>query len=289
MPQTRPVLALVALAMLTGSTHAQEARMVPVTVDGEHVRLEMRIYEPAAGARAPTLVFNHGSTGSGTNPEAFTRPLDFPEVARFFVARGWAVVIPARRGRGGSEGRYDEGFAPTRSWGYACDPVLSVAGADRALRDLQAAMHSILAMPFVDRSRVVIGGQSRGGILSVAYAGQHAEQVKGVINFVGGWNGSRCQHAATINQSLFVRGARYPDETLWLYGDEDPFYPLSHSRANFAAFQAAGGRGTFDELPSEFGGHYIWRRPDRWAPLVEGYLKHRGLPSAVDPDPSVSR
>ena len=256
--------------------------MVPVTVDGERVRLEMRIYEPTAGTPAPTLVFNHVSTGSGTNPEAFTRPLDFPEVARFFVARGWAVVIPARRGRGGSEGQYDEGFAPTRSWGYACDPVLSVAGADRALRDVQAAMDSILAMPFVDRRRVVIGGQSRGGILSVAYAGQHAEQVKGVINFVGGWNGARCQHAATINQSLFVRGARYLDETLWLYGDEDPFYPLSHSRANFAAFQAAGGRGTFHELPPEFGGHYIWRRPDRWAPIVEGYLKRLGLPSAVD-------
>jgi dienelactone hydrolase len=196
MPQTTQVLARVTLAVLTGSAHAQEARMVPVTVDGERIHLEMRVYEPAAGAPSPTLVFNHGSTGSGTNPEAFTRPLDFPEVARFFVARGWAVVIPARRGRGGAEGRYDEDVA------------------DRALRDIQAAMDSILAMPFVDRSRVVIGGQSRGGILSVAYAGQHAEQVKGVINFVGGWNGSRCRHAATINQSLFVRGARYPDETL---------------------------------------------------------------------------
>jgi predicted acyl esterase len=116
MPQTTQVLALVTLAVLTGSAHAQEARMVPVTVDGERVRLEMRVYEPAAGAPSPTLVFNHGSTGSGTNPESFTRPLDFPEVARFFVARGWAVVIPGRRGRGGSEGRYDEGFAPTRSW-----------------------------------------------------------------------------------------------------------------------------------------------------------------------------
>ena len=36
-------------------------------------------------------------------------------------------------------------------------------------------------MPFVDRERVVIGGQSGGGILSVA-----------VINCVGGWMGQRC-------------------------------------------------------------------------------------------------
>jgi dienelactone hydrolase len=280
MPQTLAAAILV-LTVLAGAARAQEPRMVPVTVDGERVRFEMRVYLPTTAGPAPTLVFNHGSTGRGTHPEVFTRPLDFPEVARFFVARGWAVVIPARRGRGGSEGLYDEGFAENRAGGYACDPVLSVAGADRALRDVGAAMGAILAMPFVDRSRVVIGGQSRGGILSVAYAGQHPGEVKGVINFVGGWNGTRCQHAATINQSLFVRGARYPGETIWLYGDDDLFYPLSHSRASFAAFQVAGGRGTFHELAAEFGGHYIWKRPDRWAPLVEDYLSRLGLPSAA--------
>jgi len=275
-----PVLAAVILIILVATTaRAQETRMVPVTVDGERVPLQMRVYPPTTDTPAPTLVFNHGSTGTGTNPEAFARPLDFPEVARFFVARGWAVVIPARRGRGGSEGHYDEGFWPNRSWGYACDPALSIAGADRALRDIEAAVHAIVELPFVDRTRVVIGGQSRGGVLSVAYAGQHPERVKGVINFVGGWNGTRCQHAATINQSLFVRGARYPDDTMWIYGDGDLFYSLAHSRANFAAFQSAGGQGAFHELPTEAGGHYLWRRPDRWAPLVESYLKRRGLPS----------
>jgi hypothetical protein len=40
-------------------------------------------------------------------------------------------------------------------------------------------MAAIRATPFVDRDRVVIGGQSRGGLVSVAYVGQHPEQVKG--------------------------------------------------------------------------------------------------------------
>ena len=104
MPQTLHRLAAMVLVVgaLTSAAQAQEARLVPVTIDGEAVRLEMRVYEPANGAPAPTLVFNHGSTGRGTDPASFIRPLDFPEVARFFVARGWAVVVPARRGRGGS-------------------------------------------------------------------------------------------------------------------------------------------------------------------------------------------
>jgi dienelactone hydrolase len=175
--------------------------MVPVVVDGQTVRLEMRIYKPARAGPVPTLVFNHGSTGR--DPRLFTRPLDVPALAQFFVQRGWAVVMPARRGRAGSEGLYDEGFALDRALGYTCDPAQSLPGADRALRDIAAAMDAILAMPFVDRDRVIIGGQSRGGILSVAYAGQQPEQIKGVINFVGGWLGTGCPPPARLTRRSF--------------------------------------------------------------------------------------
>jgi dienelactone hydrolase len=140
-------------------------------------------------------------------------------------------------------------------------------------------MGVILGMPLVDRERVVIGGQSRGGILSGAYAGEHHTKIKGVINFVGGWMGTRCVNASSINQALLTRGARYPGEVLWLYGDGDPFYSLSHSRENFAAFKAAGGNGIFLEFspPSGATGHQIVRYPDLWRPIVDDYLRRQRL------------
>ena len=281
------VLVALAVSLTASAAAAQQIEMVPVTVDGQTVRLATRIYKPAGDGPAPTLVFNHGSTGNGTSAEIAVRPIDFRELAEFFVERGWAVVMPARRGRGGSEGVYHEGFERESLSGYACDPAFSLPGADRALGDIEAAMDVIRAMPFVDRTRVVIGGQSRGGILSVAYAGRRGEQVKGVINFVGGWNGTRCAHASENNQALFLRGARYPGETLWLYGDEDPFYSLAHSRANFAAFQAGGGLGTFVEFPkpSSAIGHRIVGFPDMWRAAVEAYLARRGLPATVPSAP----
>ncbi len=270
-------LAAAASLLYASAALAQQASMVPVTVDGQIVRLQMRIYVPPAGGPAPTLVFNHGSTGSGLDPQRFTRPIDFPALAQFFVQRGWAVVMPARRGRGGSEGEYDEGFETIRALGYACDPARAIPGADRALRDIEAAMAAILTMPFVDRNRVVIGGQSRGGILSVAYAGLHPEQIKGVINFVGGWSGSRC--STDVNQTLSARGARYPGDMIWLYGDGDPFYSLAHSRRSFSAFEAAGGTGTFHEFepPPGTDGHRIVTLPPLWTTAVEAYLKRQGL------------
>jgi pimeloyl-ACP methyl ester carboxylesterase len=245
----------------------------------------MRIYKPAVDGQVPTLVFNHGSTGDGRDSSRFTRPIDYPALAQFFVQRGWAVVMPARRGRGRSEGPYDEGFALDRSLGYTCDPAQSIPGADRALRDIEAAMEAILAMPFVDRDRVIIGGQSRGGILSVAYAGQHPQQIKGVINFVGGWVYTGCPTASTINQALFQRGAHYPGDMLWLYGEGDPFYPLYHSQENFTAFQAAGGKGafhTFAQPESRVSGHRLVDYPHVWTSLVEAYLHASGYRPTSD-------
>jgi hypothetical protein len=111
------------------------------------------------------------------------------------------------------------------------------------------------------------------------YARQHPEQVKGVINFVGGWLGYGCKTVSAVNQEIFKRGAHYPSETIWLYGDWDQFYPLFHSRENFAAFQAAGGKGVFHEFtpPPGLSGHAIAARPALWASVIDTYLKRQGL------------
>jgi dienelactone hydrolase len=251
----------------------------------------MRIYKPAGQGRFPTLVFNHGSTGYGIDSTRFKKPVDAPAVAAFFVQRGWAVVMPARRGRAGSDGQYDEGFSVIKALGYACVSSLSLAGADRALRDIDAAMTAIVQMPFVDTERVAIGGVSRGGVLSVAYAGTHPTQVKGVINFVGGWLGKPCPTMGSVNQALFNRGATYPGQSIWLYADSDSYYSLSHSRENFAAFTAAGGKGLFHAFaaPAE-NGHWLPTFPAVWATDVEAYLEHIGLPSRVQgAKPSVAQ
>ena len=43
--------------------------------------------------------------------------------------------------------------------------------------------------PWADASRLLMAGTSRGGFLSVVYAGERPQRVKGVVNFVGGWTG----------------------------------------------------------------------------------------------------
>jgi dienelactone hydrolase len=239
--------------------------------DGRPVRLEAVIFKPNGAGPFPLAVINHGSTGGGRDPAVAKQTWFAADLADFLNERGWMVVFPQRRGRGKSDGLYDEGFSEDRKLGYACDAENSLRGADRALSDVDAAIAALLRRPDVAPTPVLIGGQSRGGVLAVAYAGLNPAQISGVINFVGGWLAENCSTASVVNQTLFERGAHYGRPTIWLYGQGDPFYSIAHSRSNFAAFEKAGGQGSFFEFgPNP--GHFVFGDPDLWSGPIGKYL-----------------
>lgn len=268
-----------AAALFTPLTYAHERELrripTPFVEDDRPVSPVLATYKPSGSGPFPILVFNHGSTGTGGDPAAFPMLFDKEDFARFFTERGWMVAFPQRRGRGGSEGAYDEGFTKTRS-AYSCDAEHALPGVDRALADIDIAVQYLATLSHVDAKRLVIGGQSRGGVLAIAYAGSHPQKVAGAINYVGGWISDRCAQAELINASTFKRGAGFRGSTLWLYAENDAFYGLAHSRRNYAAFAAAGGIGDFVvfDLGPGTNGHRLIDRAQVWRQAVETYLKH---------------
>jgi pimeloyl-ACP methyl ester carboxylesterase len=255
-------------------TRTIERVPTPWVKDGKPETLEMVVFKPQGAGPFPTLVFNHGSTGDGNRPEWFTLTWTAPEVAGYFMAKGWQVVFPQRRGRGKSDGLYDEGFMADRSR-YACEASLSLPGLERALSDVDAVMAHLQTREDVDPQRMLIGGVSRGGILSVVYAGTRPGRFAGVLNFVGGWVGDRCSHADDINPGSFKRGGPFGKPMLWLYGESDPFYSLRHSRKGFEAFLSVGGQGsfaTFEPVPGQ-SGHGIHASPALWRAVMDRYLE----------------
>lgn len=276
----RRLLMLFLLGVGAVGTHAQTpettSQLISTSLmeDGKAIRLELLLRKPPGPGPFPTVVFNHGSTGRGDNPELFRRSWTSPAAAAYFVDRGWMIIFPQRRGRGASEGRYDEGFEADRSR-YSCEPSLSLSGVDRAIEDLDAVMAHVRTRSDVVQSKLLLAGQSRGGILSIAYAGERPEVFVGVVNFVGGWMSDRCANAVAINTATFKRGAKFLRPTLWLYGDADPFYSLSRSKGNFAAFTAAGGKGRFESywVPGQNAGHAIIAHPKLWTDHLTQYLE----------------
>ncbi len=128
---------------------------IPMTepvLGGKRVTLEATLYRPAGDGQHPVLLFNHGSTGGGT--VAATTTMRPSRQAPFFVERGFAVLAPMRRARGGSEGVHAELEG-------ACEPGVLGPGLARAIEDVDAAVAYLRAQPWADPNRLLIGGQSR--------------------------------------------------------------------------------------------------------------------------------
>lgn len=246
----------------------------PFVENGRPVTLEVIIYRPLGPGPFPTAMFHHGSTGNGDDPSLFTVTYTSENIARFFAERGWLVAFAQRRGRGASDGLYDEGFTPDRSR-YTCDHAITLAGFERALSDIDAAVTYVSGRPDVDPARLLSAGVSRGGVLAVTHAAERPGVFRGAINFVGGWLGEGCP-GPSVNPLLFQRAGRFRSGTIWLYGENDPFYSMSHSRNNFSVFTAAGGQGTFHAYARASGlsGHNIINDPHLWTAQLQAFMEH---------------
>jgi len=250
-----------------------ERATTPFVEDGQPVTLEVVLFKPLGDGRFPTLVFHHGSTGNGSDRALFGQTFTSKAVTRYFVERGWTVAFPQRRGRGQSDGLYDEGFKPDRS-AYSCEQSLALAGADHALDDLDAITDWIRSRADVDTTRMLVGGTSRGGILAVAHLARRPDAYLGAVNFVGGWLAEGCGDYRVVNRTLFVAGATVAVPSLWLYGVNDSFYGLPYSRSNFDAYTAAGGLGAFHTFTRGAGlnGHFLVNDRELWAAAMDGFM-----------------
>lgn len=179
---------------------------IPSGEDG--VRLEVVAAKPQHDGPYPTIIFNHGSTGRGQNKALYSRTICPAVVGNYFVERGWMILFPQRRGRGKSGGPYGEGLAPDGS-GYSCNVDIALAGFERAVEDVDSVVRYLREQPNVDQDQLAIGGVSRGGILSIAYAGMRPNTFRGAINFNGGWLGRGCPSHDVVNP-LIAAARRHP-------------------------------------------------------------------------------
>jgi pimeloyl-ACP methyl ester carboxylesterase len=245
----------------------------PVVSGVEQAYIEVTVFKPEGAGPFPVLVLSHGSPRSAEARRAGGRQRMAAQSERF-VAMGFAVLVPTRRGYGGSGGEWAEAY------GRCNAPDYYTAGMETA-RDLRAAVDAVRGEPWADSGRVVLAGQSAGGFGSVAAASGAFAGLVGVVNFAGGRGslapGQVCGEAQLIEaMARYGSGARVPE--LWIYSRNDQFFGPELARRMHAAFTGAGGSAEFVEAPPVgLDGHgYFARAMDDWAPRVEGFLARIG-------------
>jgi pimeloyl-ACP methyl ester carboxylesterase len=243
-----------------------------VREDGERYTLASTYYRPAGKGPFPLAVLNHGAPIDYADAPA--QVTTFNSQSRWFVNRGWAVLVPNRRGYGGSSGTLVEGTGPCSHPDFA-----SAIGA--SADDILAATAAICKRPEIDSSRIVIGGVSAGGIGSLAAAARSPEGVVGVINFDGGrgsfGDGQNCDPDQLVALARKY-GATTDAPALWLWAKNDHRFSVALGRRMYDAYEShrTNGDDRFIVLPpSGDDGHQLFMRADAvplWSEHVASFL-----------------
>lgn len=239
------------------------------------VPLRATVFRPAeaiAPVRHPLVMINHGS--DAFTREAVAMPV-FYWLSRWFVERGYVVLLPQRRGHGATGGDLAEGRD-------TCANPDHLASGQAAADDIEAALRFMQGQSFVDASRLVVAGVSTGGWAALALAARNPAGLQLVVNFAGGRGGHAYGRANAIcgedrliaATAAFGREARVP--TFWAYAENDSFFGPELAAAMAAAWNAAGGSAEFNLLPA-YGeeGHAMvddrsgWRL---WGPALDKAL-----------------
>lgn len=234
-------------------------------------------YRPRGDGPFPWIVLSHGTA---TTPEAnrtIGRFRNLPLV-REWVKRGYAVLVPIRRGYGASGGdRFGD------SYGSCGRPDFVKAGEGAAL-DLLAAVHWAKSQSDLDPSRWMLVGQSAGGFASIYTASKRPEGLVAVLAFSSGRGGNpetrpgapcAAQQMAALYASIAPK-IRVP--VLWFYAENDQFIGPAAQKLWFDSFRNAGGRGELVVIAPfpERQGHGVFTSKEGvawWAPAVRDFYK----------------
>jgi dienelactone hydrolase len=248
-------------------------QVLTVTGNPRHpVRLVVTVFMPDGAGPFPVAVLNHGATG--TDLRAKHRRYRTTYLADYFLARGYAVVLPMLRGYGGSEGRIAD---------VGCDfEALALANAE----DIAAVVGALERMPRLDANRIVVAGQSFGGWNSLGLGALRVAHVRGIVNFAGGVASSACTAPHSVLPAAaedLGRRTRIP--SLWIYGDNDRILAEPTWRAMYARYVAAGGQAELVDVgPFMENSHLLLNYPEGfalWVPRVDAFLDTLGMPSTV--------
>ncbi len=233
------------------------------------IELETTLYKPDGDGPFPVALINHGKSAGNTRFQGRYRPAI---AARYFLHRGYAVVVPMRQGFSRSGGSYIGGGCNVESNGRV------------QAEDVKAVLDYVVSQPWADKGRMVVLGQSHGGWTSLAFGTQNYAGVKALVNFAGGLRQESC---VAWERGLASAAADYGKEThlpsLWFYGDNDSFFKTETYRAMFEQYTAAGGQarlvayGKFgNDSHSMFGSR---AGAPIWQPEVSKLLASVGMPS----------
>ena len=249
------------------------------------------VLRPDAQGPFGAVILNHGVSASARERARESSDL-LINAAAVFARRGYVVVMPLRRGFGATGGEMAE------DPGSCSNPDYRSAEANAA-DDVMAAYDYARSLPYVDGNRMILAGQSAGGMVALYTAGtRQPPGLQAVLAFAAGRGGDpdinpgipcAIEPVARIFD-MIGKSIRVP--VLMNYAENDLFFSPKVSRQWYERLNASWTDAEYALQPA-FGkdGHYLFGDTlgvRYWLPTVETFLaRHNVLFArldATDPD-----
>lgn len=257
----------------------EEVHSVPVAA--ANANIVVTSFRPPGNGPFPWIVLSHGTATTREANRAIGRYRPLNPV-REWVRRGYAVLVPVRRGYGASGG---EEFGDAR--GSCSRPDYRRAGEGAAM-DLLATIEWAKAQGDLDAKRWLLVGQSAGGFASIYTASKRPDGLAAVLAFSPGRGGDPDKRrgepcASDRIAALFASIApQIAVPVLWFYAENDEFIGPRVQKLWFERFRSAGGRGEFVQIPPfpHARGHGVF--PSQagvplWTAAVAAFFRSQGL------------
>ena len=224
----------------------------------------------------PLAILTHG-TANEPRERATVTPWAFLSQAIWFARRGYVVLVVVRKGYGRSTGDQDSRHGGCQR----SDRGNFVESGEDSAADLKAAAKYGSTLPEVDAGNIVSAGVSTGGFAQVALTADPPVGLKAAISFAGGRGGDGKEHNCDIDGIVsafrhFGKKSRTP--MLWIYSENDHWFPPDVARKFDAAFREGGGTDQFVMVPPfRDDGHHFYSDVSGWSPIVEEFLRGQGL------------
>ncbi|WP_229448031.1 dienelactone hydrolase family protein [Massilia sp. CF038] len=243
--------------------------MVPAGSDGQ-ARLQTTVFRPNGPGPFPLLIINHGKD---TGEPQYQQRDRFIYMATAFVKRGYAVLVPMRQGFANSSGSYaNHGCNMTANGQAQADDVLSTIAFARQQK-------------WIDSDRIVVAGQSYGGLATIALGTRDVPGVRGLINFAGGLrdDGAGCDWRGELVQAFANYGANSKVPSLWMYGVNDSLFGPDLVSRMYGAYVGQGGHARLHEFgvfKRDSHGMIASRDGEKiWWKETEPFLREVGMPT----------
>jgi dienelactone hydrolase len=222
-----------------------EVVRLPLLIDGKPVEVVAHLYKPPGDGPFPLVVYSHGRAGDRLDRVKMQYPVPVGH-GNYWLRKGVALVAPMRPGYGetGGADMEDSGVKWRGSECYTNPDYAHVAAG--ASRTVLATYVWALKQPWVRKDRILIEGQSVGGLTTVATAALNLPGVVGTVNFAGGSGGNpeaspgKSCRPGNLTEIYREFGQKAKQPSLWLYADNDLYWGPEMPKVWHQAYKAGG-------------------------------------------------